>query len=65
MMSYRMSQSMAKVYVYNSEGLIEAFPVPAGHAGVVWRPFEIRNHKVVTIGDYYSYIVDDSLFRKK
>ena len=56
---------MAKVYVYNSEGLIEAFPVPAGHAGVVWRPFEIRNHKVVTIGDYYSYIVDDSLFRKK
>lgn len=65
MMSYRLSQSGAKVYIYDSEGLKNVISVPAGHAGVVWRPFEIRNHKILTINDYYAYIVDDSVFRNK
>ncbi|MDO4189023.1 MAG: carboxypeptidase-like regulatory domain-containing protein [Lachnospiraceae bacterium] len=65
MMSYRLSQSGAKMYVYTSEGLEAIYPVPAGHAGVVWRPFEVRNHKIVTINDYYAYIVENSVFRTK
>lgn len=65
MMSYRLSQSNARIYVYDSEGLQAVYTVPAGHAGVVWRPFEVRNHKIVTINDYYAYIVDESLFRNK
>ena len=65
MMSYRLSQSGAKMYIYTDEGLQTIIPVPAGHAGIVWRPFEIRNHKIITIDDYYAYIVDDSVFRSK
>lgn len=65
MMSYNLSQSGAKMYVYDSEGLEAVFPVPAGHAGVVWRAFEVRNHKIVTINDYYAYIEDESAFRGK
>ena len=65
MMSYNLSQSGAKMYVYDSDGLEAVFPVPAGHAGVVWRAFEVRNHKIVTINDYYAYIEDESAFRGK
>ena len=65
MMSYNLSGSGAKMYVYDSEGLQAVYPVPAGHAGVVWRPFEIRNHKIITINDYYAYIAEDSPFRSK
>jgi len=65
MMTYRLSQSGAKVYVYNSEGLSEIYTVPAAHAGIVWKPFEIRNHKIFTVNDYYAYIVDNSDFRTK
>ena len=65
MMTYRLSQSGAKIFVYSSEGLEEIYPVPAAHAGIVWRPFEIRNHKINTINDYYAYIVDNSEFRNK
>lgn len=65
MMSYKLSQSQAKMYVYDSNGLQKVIPVPSGHAGVVWRSFEIRNHKIFTIDDYYAYIVDDSIFRSK
>lgn len=65
MMSYRLSQSQAKMYVYGENGLECVFSVPAGHAGVVWRPFEIRNRKVIPINDFYSFIVEDSAFRNK
>jgi len=65
MMSYKMSQSSAKMYVYGSEGLEAVFSVPAAHAGVVWRAFEIRNKNVIPINDYYAYIVDNSVFRSK
>lgn len=65
MMSYRLSQSGAKLYVYDSDGLKTVLSVPAAHSGIVWRAFEIRNHKIITINDYYSYIVDDSIFRNK
>lgn len=65
MMSYKLSESGAKLYVYTSEGLNNVYCVPAGHAGIVWRPFEVRNHKIITINDYYTYIVDDSIFRSK
>lgn len=65
MMSYRLSQSRAKMYIYDSEGLQKVLPVPAGHAGIVWRPFEIRNNRITTINDYYAYIVDNSVFRTK
>ena len=65
MMSYRLSQSGAKIYVYDGNGLNTVLPVPAGHAGIIWRPFEIRNHRIFAINDYYAYIVDDSVFRAK
>lgn len=65
MMSYKLSQSLAKMYVYDDSGLKKIIPVPSGHAGVVWRPFEIRNHKIFTVDDYYAYIEDDSVFRSK
>lgn len=65
LMSYNLSMSGAKMYVYTSDGLQEVYAVPAGHAGVVWRPFEVRNHKIITINDYYAYIVEDSIFRNK
>lgn len=65
MMSYKLSQSGAKLYLYSADGLLDVFSVPAGHAGVVWRPFEIRNHNILTINDYYAYIVDDSIFKSK
>lgn len=65
MMSYKLSQSRAKMYVYGSEGLESIFNVPEAHAGVVWRAFEIRNKKVIPINDYYAYIVDNSVFRNK
>jgi len=65
MMSYKLSQSGAKMYVYDSEGLEATYSVPAAHAGVVWRAFEIRNKKVLPVNGYYAYIVDDSVFRKK
>lgn len=65
MMTYRLSESFAKMYVYDSEGLKEVFSVPAAHAGIVWRPFEIRNHKIITINDYYAYITEESVFRGK
>lgn len=65
MMTYRLSQSGAKVYVYGADGLMSVIPVPAGHAGAVWRPFEIRNNRILPVNDYYAYIVDDSVFRSK
>lgn len=65
MMSYRLSQSQAKIYVYDGNGLQKVISVPSGHAGIVWRPFEIRNHRIFTVNDYYAYIVDNSLFRSK
>lgn len=65
MMSYRLSSSGAKLYVYDSEGLEAVYHVPAAHAGIVWRAFEIRNRKIIPVNDYYAYITDESPFRSK
>lgn len=65
MMSYRLSTSYAKMYVYDSEGLEAVYAVPEAHAGIVWRAFEIRNRKIIPVNDYYAYITDSSPFRNK
>lgn len=63
--SYSMSECNANVALYNSDGLVGNYPVPAGHAGIVWKPIEIRNKKVVITNDYYSGLNDNSIFMKK
>ncbi len=64
-MSYRLSKSRAKIAVYNCNGLVTYAYVPEASAGVVWNPLEIRNGKVIYVGDYYSSIGENSLFTNK
>ena len=63
--AYSMSQCNANLSIYDSNGLIGSYPVPAGHAGVVWKPVEIRNGKVYITNDYYSSLDEKSIFMKK
>ncbi len=51
--SYNMSMANAYVSVYSSDGLQAMFHVPVGHMGVVWKPFEIRNAKILAVNEYY------------
>jgi len=51
--SYSMSSTNAYVSVYSSDGLQAKFHVPAGHMGIVWKPFEIRNAKILAVNEYY------------
>lgn len=64
-MSYRLSKSRAKIAVYNCNGLVTYAYVPEASAGVVWNPLEIRNGKVINVGDYYNSIGENSLFTNK
>ncbi len=65
MMSYKMTGSCACVDVYNSEGLIEKFHVPAASAGVVWEAYEIHNNKILPVNSYFYEVEDDTLWKTK
>lgn len=51
-----MSNSMATVRVYGSDGLINTFYVPVNKAGVIWEVFEIRDGNIIPIQRYYDSI---------
>ena len=65
LMSYNMTGSNACVDVYNSEGLIGKYHVPAANAGVVWEVFEIRNKTLLPVNSYYYSVEDDDLWKTK
>jgi hypothetical protein len=54
--STEMSESMACVKVYSSDGLLASYSVPTGQKGVVWEVFEIRNGQISPIQRYYSNV---------
>ncbi len=54
LLSYSMSLSDALVQIYNRDGLIAAFPVPAGSAGVTWECAELLAGRVVPWNNYYQ-----------
>lgn len=56
--SRQMSNSMACVNVYSSEGLIATYYVPVEKEGVIWEVFEIRNGHITPIQRYYSNVED-------
>ncbi len=56
--SKEMSNSMACVNVYASEGLIASYYVPTEQEGVIWEVFEIRNGHITPIQRYYGNVED-------
>lgn len=64
-MAYGLTDCNAQLALYDKDGLVYTYPVPAAHAGVVWKPLEIRNGKVYVVNDYYTSIGTDSIFKKK
>ncbi len=64
-LSYNMTTSNANVAIYNANGLIASYHVPMAHCGVVWKPFEIRNQKILPINDYYNIIEPDTYWTTK
>ncbi len=64
-LSYSMSTSNAVVAVYDANGLLASYHVPMAHCGVIWRVFEIRNHKLLPINDYFNIIESNSYWTSK
>lgn len=64
-LSYNMSTSNAVAAVYSADGLLASYHVPMAHCGVIWRVFEIRNHKLMPINDYFSIIEPNSYWTSK
>lgn len=64
-MSYGMSGSNAYVAVYSADGLQAQFHVPIAHAGVVWKPFEIRNARILDVNEYYYSVDPESIWMQK
>lgn len=64
-MAYLLTESSAHIALYNSEGHMGTYFVPPASAGVVWKPVEIRNHRVIPVNDFYSGIGQDSRFKTK
>ena len=64
-MAYGLTECNAQLALYGKDGIIGTYPVPAAHAGVVWKPIEVRNGNVYEVNDYYTSIGNDSVFKKK
>jgi len=64
-MSYSMSLSSAKLYVFTENGMEALYHVPVAHCGVIWKPFELRNKKIININDYHYVCDEDSRWMKK
>ncbi len=63
--SYSMSASNATVSIYSADGLQASFHVPAAHMGIVWKPYEIRNERVLPMNEYYFHTESDSIWMSK
>ena len=63
--AYSMSGSNAYISIYSADGLQAMFHVPAAHMGVVWKPFEIRNAKILPLNEYYYHAEDGSIWMNK
>lgn len=63
--SYSMSNANAYVAVYSADGIQAMFHVPAGHMGVVWKPFEIRNIRILPVNEYYYKVSEGSIWMGK
>ncbi len=61
-MSYEMSLSGAMVKVYNKNGIVASFQVPAGSAGVVWEVFDIDGSEIKPVNNYYFDVGKDIFF---
>ncbi len=61
-MSYEMSLSGAMVKVYNKNGIVASFQVPAGSAGVVWEVFDIDGSAIKPVNNYYFDVGKDIFF---
>lgn len=64
-MSYPLTESSAHITLYNGDGFMGTFYVPSANAGVIWKPVEIRNGKIIPVNDYYSSIGANSRFKTK
>ena len=63
--SYSMSGSNASVSVYSADGLQGTYHVPVAHMGVVWKPYEIRNTRLLPINEYYFHTEEGSIWMSK
>lgn len=63
--SGNMSMSNAYIAIYSADGLQAMFHVPAAHLGVVWKPFEIRNARILSLNDYYYKVDQGSIWMGK
>ncbi|MBR4169102.1 MAG: carboxypeptidase regulatory-like domain-containing protein [Lachnospiraceae bacterium] len=63
--SYSMAGSNAYVSVYSADGLQAQFHVPLAHMGIVWKPFEIRNARILPLNDYYYHTDEGSIWMSK
>ncbi|MBO6113137.1 MAG: carboxypeptidase regulatory-like domain-containing protein [Lachnospiraceae bacterium] len=52
-MAYDMSKCGASVTIYDKNGIVECFNAPAVHAGVLWEVFEVKNGRILPVGNYY------------
>ena len=64
-LSYNMSSSNATVSIYNSDGIVASYHVPAAHGGVVWEVFRIHNLRVLPVNQYYYSIEQNSYWTTK
>lgn len=64
-MSYSLSSSGAQVYVFSGNDMDAVYHVPLAHAGVIWKPFELRNHRLLTVNNYHYVIESESRFSSK
>lgn len=63
--SYSMSSSNASVSVYSADGLQGTYHVPVAHMGIVWKPYEIRNTRLLPINEYYFHTEEGSIWMSK
>jgi len=63
-MSYNLSSSNALIQVY-MDGKLKNYYAPASSAGVVYKPFEIRDRKLINIGEYYNAVSEGGIFTVK
>lgn len=64
-MNYSFSSSNALITVFSSDGYLTSYSVPAGHGGVLWDVFTLRNGQLLTRGTYYTLIEPDSYWTSK
>ncbi len=64
-MNYAFSSSNALVTVFCPDGYLNSYSVPAGHGGVLWDVFTLRNGQLLTRGTYYTLIEPDSYWTNK